>query len=68
MKVASPLHARSLFLFFTAATPAGTTGRLSTTECTYLPAYLSLCSTMCHMDLIDVILLRMTSMSFSSMW
>ena len=26
-----PLHARSLFLFVTAATPAGTMGRLSTT-------------------------------------
>ena len=31
---------RSLFLLFTAATPAGTMGRLSTTECTYLPTYL----------------------------
>ena len=29
---------------------------------------ISLCSAMCHMDLIDAILSRMTSMSFSSMW
>ena len=29
---------------------------------------ISLCSAMCHMDLIDVILWRMTSISFSSMW
>ena len=35
-----PLQARSLILFGTAATPAGTMGRLSTTECTYLPTYL----------------------------
>ena len=28
---------QSLFLFVKAATPAGTMGRLSTTECTYLP-------------------------------
>ena len=40
MYFASPLQARSLFLFVTAATPAGTLGRLPTTECTYLPAYL----------------------------
>ena len=32
-----PLRALSLLLFVTAATPAGTMGRLSTTECTYLP-------------------------------
>ena len=37
MYAASPLHARSLFLFVTGATPGGTMGRLSTTECTYLP-------------------------------
>ena len=37
MSAASPLHARSLFLFVTGATPEGTMGRLSTTECTYLP-------------------------------
>ena len=30
---------RSLFLFVTGATPGGTKGRLSTTECTYLPTY-----------------------------
>ena len=35
-----PIQARSLFLFVTAATPAGTMGRFSTTECTYLPTYL----------------------------
>jgi hypothetical protein len=29
-------------MFVTAATPAGTMGRLSTTECTYLPTYLPL--------------------------
>ena len=29
---------------------------------------ISLCSSMYYMDLIDVFLLRMTSMSFSSMW
>ena len=29
---------------------------------------ISLCSAMCHMEVIDVILSRMTSMSFSSMW
>ena len=40
MYVASPLQARSLFLFVTAATPAGAMGCLSTTECTYLPTYL----------------------------
>ena len=40
MQVASPLQVRSLFLFVTAATPAGTMGRLSTTECTYLPTNL----------------------------
>ena len=28
-------------MFVTAATPAGTMGRLSTTECTYLPTYLA---------------------------
>ena len=27
-------------MFVTAATPAGTKGRLYTTECTYLPTYL----------------------------
>ena len=42
MYAASPLHARSLFLFVTGATPGGTMGRLSTTECTYLPTYLEL--------------------------
>ena len=35
MYAACPLHARSLFLFVTGATPGGTMGRLSTTECTY---------------------------------
>ena len=40
MEVASPLEAWRLFLFVTAATPAGSMGRLSTTECTYLPTYL----------------------------
>ena len=40
MYAASPLHARSLFLFVTGATPGGTMGRLSTTECTYLPTFL----------------------------
>ena len=39
MKAASPLHARSLFLFVTGATPGRTKGRLSTTECTYLPTW-----------------------------
>ena len=34
-----PLFTRSLFLFVTGATPGGTMGRLSTTECTYLPTY-----------------------------
>ena len=29
---------------------------------------ISLCSAMCHMDVIHVILSHMTSMSFSSMW
>ena len=29
---------------------------------------ISLCAAMCHMDLIDVILSRMTSMSFSPIW
>ena len=29
---------------------------------------ISLCFAMCHMDLSDAILSRMTSMSFSSMW
>ena len=29
---------------------------------------ISLCSAMCHMDVMDVILSRMTSMSFSLMW
>ena len=29
---------------------------------------ISLCCAMCHMNLIHVILSRMTSMSFSSMW
>ena len=29
-----------VFLFVTAATPAGTMGRFSTTECTYVPTYL----------------------------
>ena len=40
MLVASSLQARSLFLFVTAATPAGTMGRILTTESTYLPIYL----------------------------
>ena len=40
MKFASPLQARSLILFVTAATPAGTMGCLSRTECTYLPTYI----------------------------
>ena len=40
MYAASPLHARSLFLFVTGVTPGGTMRRLSTTECTYLPTYL----------------------------
>ena len=35
--VASPLQARSPFLFVTGATPAGAMGHLSTTKCTYLP-------------------------------
>ena len=35
-----PFLHHGLFLFVTAATPAGTMGRLSTTECTYLPTYL----------------------------
>ena len=39
MQAASPLQVQSLFLFVTAATPAGTMGRLSTTECTYLPTW-----------------------------
>ena len=34
------IFARSLFLFVTGGTPGGTKGRLSTTECTYLPSYL----------------------------
>ena len=38
-----PLFARSLFLFVTGPTPGGTMGRLSTTECTYLPT----CSPSC---------------------
>ena len=42
MSAASPFHARNLFLFVTGATPVGTTGRLSTTECTYLPTYLGI--------------------------
>ena len=37
MKAASPLHARGLFLFVTGATPRGTKGRLSMTECTHPP-------------------------------
>ena len=40
MQAASPLHSRSLFLFVTGATPGGTKGRLSTTECNHLPTYL----------------------------
>ena len=40
MSAASPLQARTLLLFPTAATPAGTIGRLSTTERTNLPTYL----------------------------
>ena len=43
MYAASPLHARSLFLFVTGATPGGTMGRLSTTECTYLPTSKGAC-------------------------
>ena len=39
MSAASPLHARNLFLFVTGATPGGTMGSLSTTECTYLPTW-----------------------------
>ena len=31
---------QSLFLFVTGATPGGTMGRLSTTECTYLPTHI----------------------------
>ena len=37
MRAASPLQARSLFLFVTGATPGGTMGRLSTTQYTHLP-------------------------------
>ena len=37
MWAASPLQARRLFLSVTGATPGATMGRLSTTECTYLP-------------------------------
>ena len=37
---ASPVHARNLFLLVTGVTPGGNMGRLSTTECTYLPTYL----------------------------
>ena len=37
---ASLLHVRNLFLFVPGATPGVTMGRLSTTECTYLPTYL----------------------------
>ena len=44
MLAASPLQACSLFLFVTAAAPAGTIGRLSTTECTYLPTLIIMCS------------------------
>ena len=43
MSAASPLHARSLFLFVTGATPGGTMGRLPTTECTYLPTSSTKC-------------------------
>ena len=39
MEAASPLHARDLFLFVTGATPGRTMGRLSTTECNYLPTW-----------------------------
>ena len=45
MQAASPLHARSLFLLVTGATQGETMGRLSTTECTYLPTlYMNLLS------------------------
>ena len=39
MQAASALQSRSLLLSVTAATPVGTMGRLSATECTYLPTY-----------------------------
>ena len=54
MYAASPLQARSLFLYVTAATPAGTKGPLCTTKCTYLRIYLPiylgllLCTTLLH--------------------
>ena len=41
-KPPTPLHARSLLLYVTAATPEGTLERLSRTESTYLPTYLPL--------------------------
>ena len=33
-----------------------------------VPCIIPLCSAMCHMNLINAIFLRMTSMSLSSMW